>query len=95
MERFDPEKYQITHSQLVPTMFSRMLKLPRKTRQRFDLSSLEFAVHAGAPCPIQVKEQMIDWWGPIIHEFYGATEGHGFTAATRRNGWLIRAPWAR
>ncbi len=87
MERFDPEKYQITHSQLVPTMFSRMLKLPRKTRQRFDLSSLEFAVHAGAPCPIQVKEQMIDWWGPIIHEFYGATEGHGFTACDSAE-WL-------
>lgn len=61
-------------------MFSSILKLPRKTRQRFDLSWLEFSVHAAAPCPIQVKEQMIDWWGPIIHEFYGATEGHGFTA---------------
>ena len=67
MERFDPEKYlalvekyQIAHSQLVTTMFLRMLKLPRKMRQRFDLSSLEFAVHAAAPRPIQVKEQMID-----------------------------------
>ena len=75
MEHFDPEqylalveKYRITHSQLVPTMFSRMLKLPPAVRSRYDLSSLKIAVHAAAPCPAQVKEQMIDWWGPIIHE---------------------------
>ncbi|MEM8745340.1 MAG: AMP-binding protein, partial [Actinomycetota bacterium] len=87
MERFDPETYlelierhQITHSQLVPTMFSRMLKLPEEARTRHDLSSLEIAVHAAAPCPVQVKEQMIDWWGPIIHEYYGATEAIGFSA---------------
>ena len=87
MERFDPErylqlieKYKVTHSQLVPTMFSRMLKLPEATRRKYDLSSLEIAVHAAAPCPAQVKEQMIEWWGPIIHEYYGATEGMGFTA---------------
>jgi long-chain acyl-CoA synthetase len=87
MERFDPEaylalvaKYRVTHSQLVPTMFSRMLKLPEAARRRHDLSSLEIAVHAAAPCPAQVKEQMIAWWGPIIHEYYGATEGLGFTA---------------
>ena len=85
MERFDPEqyldligKYQVTHSQLVPTMFSRMLKLPEAVRKAKDLSSLEVAVHAAAPCPVAVKEQMIDWWGPIIHEYYGATEGLGF-----------------
>jgi len=87
METFDAErylqlveKYKVTHSQLVPTMFSRMLKLPAEVRRRYDLSSLEIAVHAAAPCPIPVKEQMIDWWGPIIHEYYGATEGLGFTA---------------
>ncbi len=94
MERFDPEhylqlveRYGVTHSQLVPTMFSRMLKLPDEVRERYDLSSLEFAVHAAAPCPIPVKEQMIDWWGPIIHEYYGATEGLGFTACDTEE-WL-------
>ena len=94
MERFDPvdylrnvEQYQVTHSQLVPTMFSRMLKLPEEERTRFDLSSLEIAIHAAAPCPVQVKEQMIEWWGPIIHEYYGATEGLGFTACNSEE-WL-------
>ena len=94
MERFDAEqylavieKYRVTHTQLVPTMFSRMLKLPREVRERYDLSSLEFAVHAAAPCPVQVKQEMIDWWGPIIHEYYGATEGLGFTACNSQE-WL-------
>jgi long-chain acyl-CoA synthetase len=94
MERFDPveylrliEQYQVTHSQLVPTMFSRMLKLPAPDRDRWDLSSLEVAVHAAAPCPVQVKEAMIDWWGPIIHEYYGATEGLGFTACNSEE-WM-------
>jgi len=94
MERFDPEaylalveKYLVTHSQLVPTMFSRMLKLPAATRRRYDLSSLEIAIHAAAPCPVAVKEQMIEWWGPIIHEYYGATEGLGFTACDSQE-WL-------
>jgi long-chain acyl-CoA synthetase len=94
MERFDPERYlefvetyKITHSQLVPSMFSRMLKLPEAVRQRHDLSSLEIAIHAAAPCPIQVKEQMIAWWGPIIQEYYGATEGLGFTACNSAE-WL-------
>ena len=87
MENFEPtrylslvEKYKITHTQLVPTMFSRMLKLPSDCRTACDLSSLKIAIHAAAPCPIQVKQQMIQWWGPIIHEYYGATEGLGFTA---------------
>jgi long-chain acyl-CoA synthetase len=87
MERFDPEhylqlieKYKVSHSQLVPTMFSRMLKLPEADRMRYDTSSLEIAIHAAAPCPVPVKQQMIEWWGPIIHEYYGATEGLGFTA---------------
>ncbi|HSG91059.1 MAG TPA: AMP-binding protein [Pseudomonadales bacterium] len=94
MERFDPEDYlrlverhRVTHSQLVPTMFSRMLKLPEAERTGHDLSSLEIAVHAAAPCPAQVKEQMIEWWGPIIHEYYGATEGLGFTACDSEE-WL-------
>ena len=94
MEHFDPEqylalieKYRVTHSQLVPTMFSRMLKLPEALRTKHDLSSLEIAVHAAAPCPAQVKEQMIAWWGPIIHEYYGATEGLGFTACDSAE-WL-------
>ncbi len=94
MEKFDPmdylsliERYKISHSQLVPTMFSRMLKLSDKERATYDLSSLEVAIHAAAPCPPQVKEAMIDWWGPIIHEYYGATEGLGFTACDTAQ-WL-------
>ena len=94
MERFDPEQFlalveqhQVTHSQLVPTMFSRMLKLGDDVRARYDLSSLEVAIHAAAPCPVPVKEQMIDWWGPIIREYYGATEGLGFTACDSAE-WL-------
>jgi long-chain acyl-CoA synthetase len=94
MERFDPEQYLalvekwgITHTQLVPTMFSRLLKLPEEVRNRHDLSSLEIAIHAAAPCPALVKDDMIKWWGPIIHEYYGATEGLGFTACNSQE-WL-------
>jgi long-chain acyl-CoA synthetase len=94
MESFDPERYleliekwRVTHSQLVPTMFSRMLKLPEAVRARYDLSSLEIAIHAAAPCPAAVKDEMIKWWGPIIHEYYGATEGLGFTACDSEE-WL-------
>jgi long-chain acyl-CoA synthetase len=94
MAHFDPEQYlalverhRVSHSQLVPTMFSRMLKLPAQVRAKYDLSSLQIAVHAAAPCPAQVKRQMIDWWGPIIHEYYGATEGLGFTACDSAQ-WL-------
>ncbi|MFK7977014.1 MAG: AMP-binding protein, partial [Halioglobus sp.] len=94
MERFDPEdylrlaaQYKVTHSQLVPTMFSRMLKLPQEIRDAADLSSMEAVVHAAAPCPVQVKEAMIEWWGPIIHEYYGATEALGF-AALDSHEWL-------
>ena len=81
MPRFDPEellqlieKHKTTHLQTVPTMFIRMLKLPEEQRAKYDTSSLEFVVHAAAPCPPDVKQQMIDWWGPIINEYYGATE---------------------
>lgn len=94
MEKFEPEdylalieKFKVTHSQLVPTMFSRLLKLPEDVRARYDHSSLEYVVHAAAPCPVPVKHAMINWWGPIVHEYYGATEGLGFTACTSQE-WL-------
>ena len=72
-------KYRVTHSQWVPTMFVRMLKLPDGVREKYDVSSQQLAIHAAAPCPIPVKQQMIEWWGPIIIEYYGATEGGGAT----------------
>jgi long-chain acyl-CoA synthetase len=85
MEHFDAEEYlrlvehhRITHSQVVPTMFIRMLKLPEATRDRYDVSSLECVIHAAAPCPVPVKKQMIEWFGPVIHEYYAGTEGNGF-----------------
>ncbi len=85
MERFDAEsylqcidRYRATHSQVVPTMFVRMLKLPAETRAEYDVSSLECVIHAAAPCPVPVKKQMIDWWGPVLHEYYAGTEGNGF-----------------
>ncbi len=94
MEKFDAEgalaaieRHKVTHSQWVPTMFVRMLRLPEETRARYDVSSLEFAVHAAAPCPIGIKEQMLDWWGPIIHEYYAGTEGNGFAYCTPED-WL-------
>ena len=87
MEKFDPElalayieKYRVTCAQFVPTHFVRMLKLPPEVRARYDVSSLKCAFHAAAPCPIPVKEQMMAWWGPIVHEYYAGTEGNGFTA---------------
>jgi long-chain acyl-CoA synthetase len=86
MRAFDPvealaaiERYRVTHSQWVPTMFTRMLKLPEEDRTRFDLSSHRVAIHAAAPCPRPVKEAMFDWWGPVIHEYYGGTELNGLT----------------
>ncbi|MFM8548574.1 MAG: acyl-CoA synthetase [Betaproteobacteria bacterium] len=94
MERFDAERalsyieqYRITHSQWVPTMFVRMLKLPEQTKRRFDLSSMHVAIHAAAPCPIDIKRQMIEWWGPIIHEYYAGTENNGFCSITCQE-WL-------
>jgi long-chain acyl-CoA synthetase len=85
MEHFDAEEYlrlveeyDVTHSQVVPTMFIRMLKLPEETRTRYDVSSLECVIHAAAPCPIPVKKQMIEWFGPVIHEYYAGSEGNGF-----------------
>jgi len=94
MEKFDPEqflqlveKYRVTHIQMVPTMFSRLLKLPDDVRHKYNLSSLEMVVHAAAPCPVPVKEKMIEWWGPIVREYYSATEGLGFTLCDA-NEWL-------
>ena len=94
MEHFDPvryleliEEHAITHTQLVPTMFVRLLKLDPAQREAYDLSSLRCAIHAAAPCPIPVKQQMIEWWGPIIHEYYAGTEGNGFCAITSEE-WL-------
>ena len=86
MENFDAEdylrlvgKHRITHTQVVPTMFVRFLKLPDEVRAKYDVSSLKCAIHAAAPCPIPVKERMIEWWGPIVWEYYGGTEGNGLT----------------
>ncbi|MCE3552865.1 acyl-CoA synthetase [Pseudonocardia sp. RS11V-5] len=72
-------QHRVTHSQWVPTMFVRMLKLPEEVRTAYDVSSLRVAVHAAAPCPVDVKQQMIDWWGPILQEYYSSTEGNGIT----------------
>lgn len=94
MPRFDEvaalqaiEQYNVTHSQWVPTMFTRMLKLPEDTRNQFDLSSQQVAIHAAAPCPRAVKQKMFDWWGPILYEYYGGTELNGLTHITPE-AWL-------
>ncbi len=86
MEHFDAarflelvERYRVTHTQVVPTMFSRLLKLPEAVRRGADVSSLEVVIHAAAPCPVAVKEAMIEWLGPIVIEYYAATEGNGAT----------------
>jgi len=86
MEKFDPaeclaliERHHVTSGQFVPTMFVRLLKLPQDVRDRADISSLREVIHAAAPCPIDVKRAMIEWWGPIIDEYYSATEGMGMT----------------
>jgi acyl-CoA synthetase (AMP-forming)/AMP-acid ligase II len=86
MEQFDPEfalqcieKYHVTHSQWVPTMFVRMLKLPEAVRAKYDVSSQNVVLHAAAPCSVETKRKMIEWWGPIIDEYYAATEGTGAT----------------
>jgi long-chain acyl-CoA synthetase len=93
MEHFDAalcleviDRERVTHGQFVPTMFVRMLKLPDVTRDAFDGSSLASVVHAAAPCPVETKRQMIEWWGPIIHEYYGGTEGGGLT-------WISSEEW--
>ena len=94
MENFDAEsslkfieKYSVSMSQWVPTMFVRMFKLPEKIRTKYDLSSHKCAIHAAAPCPIDVKKMMIGWWGNIIHEFYAGSEANGFVACNSEE-WL-------
>ena len=94
MEKFDElralqaiEEFRVTHSQWVPTMFIRLLRLPPQDRARFDLSSLRFAIHAAAPCPVWAKEKMIDWWGPVLYEFYSGTELVGRTSLDSHE-WL-------
>jgi long-chain acyl-CoA synthetase len=81
------EDQQVTVLQMVPTMFVRMLQLPEDTRTSFDTSSLRLAIHAAAPCPPEVKQAMIDWWGPILVEYYGSTEGNGLTFISSQE-WL-------
>ena len=94
MEHFDAEeslkliqKHKISHSQWVPTMFVRMLKMPEDARKQYDVSSLKVAIHAAAPCPVPVKQQMIEWWGPVIFEYYAGSEGNGFCALNSEE-WL-------
>jgi fatty-acyl-CoA synthase len=96
MQRFDAEqaleciqRYRVTHAQFVPTMFVKMLRLPENTRRAYDLSSLRRVVHASAPCPPDIKREMIDWWGPIIDEYYSSSEGAGITFI-RAEEWLTR-----
>jgi long-chain acyl-CoA synthetase len=89
------EQYQITHLHMVPTMFVRLLRLPEAVRRQYDLSSLEWVVHGAAPCPIHLKRAMIDWWGPIVGEYYGATETgivtfHNSEDSLRRPGTVGR-----
>ncbi|MHA0285008.1 fatty-acid--CoA ligase FadD4 [Mycobacterium sp. C3-094] len=86
MEKFDAEgaldaiaKHEVTHGQFVPVMFTRMLKLPEDVRTSYDVSSLQRVMHAAAPCPVDIKKQMIDWWGPIVDEYYASSEAHGST----------------
>jgi acyl-CoA synthetase (AMP-forming)/AMP-acid ligase II len=94
MERFEAEqamalveRHRVTHSQWVPTMFVRLLKLPAAMRGKFDLSSHRVAIHGAAPCPISVKREIIEWWGPILIEYYGGTEAIG-SCVIKSDAWL-------
>jgi acyl-CoA synthetase (AMP-forming)/AMP-acid ligase II len=94
MRRFDAEntlrlieRHQVSHAQFVPTMFARMLRLPERVRAGYRLSSLRSVVHAAAPCPVELKREMIDWWGPILWEYYAGTEGNGTTMISAPD-WL-------
>ena len=96
MEHFDAEgalkaieRHKVTASQWVPTMFVRMLKMPEETRLKYDVSSLKSAIHAAAPCPIEVKRKMIEWWGPVLYEYYAGTEGNGMCYVNSAD-WLKR-----
>ena len=94
MEKFDAEgtldaiaRHRVTHGQFVPVMFTRMLKLPEAVRNSYDVSSLERVMHAAAPCPVPIKQQMIEWWGPIVDEYYASSEAHGSTLISAEE-WL-------
>ncbi|CAN5257157.1 fatty-acid--CoA ligase FadD4 [soil metagenome] len=94
LEKFDAEgaldaiqKHGVTHGQFVPVMFTRMLKLPEQVRLSYDVSSLQRVMHAAAPCPVEIKQQMIDWWGPIVDEYYASSEAHGSTLISAED-WL-------
>lgn len=89
MKKFDAEqalaaieKYSVTHSQWVPTMFVRMLELPQATRKQYNLQSMRVAIHAAAPCPVHVKQALLDWWGDVVYEYYAGSEGFGVTTIT-------------
>jgi long-chain acyl-CoA synthetase len=94
MEKFDAEgtldaiqRYRVTHGQFVPAMFVRILKLPEAVRNSYDLSSLKRVMHAAAPCPVQIKKQLMEWWGPIVDEYYASSEAIGSTLITAED-WL-------
>jgi long-chain acyl-CoA synthetase len=94
LERID--RYKVTQSHMVPTMFNRMLQLREEQRKSYDVSSLRYIIHSAAPCPVQIKKQMLDWWGPVIYEYYAATEGGGTLA--KPEDWLkkpgtVGNPW--
>ncbi len=103
MERWTPEgtlerieNYRVTTSHMVPTQFHRLLQLPEDVRQRFDVSSLTHVIHSAAPCPVEVKRRMLEWWGPVIYEYYAATEGGGTLVTPEQ--WLqkpgtVGPPW--
>jgi long-chain acyl-CoA synthetase len=90
------QRYQVTNTHMVPTHFKRMLSLPEDTRAKYDVSSMRWLIHAAAPCPVPIKQAMLDWWGPCVYEYYAATEGGG-TIVTPQE-WLERPgtvgrPW--
>ncbi|MFN2589366.1 MAG: acyl-CoA synthetase, partial [Actinomycetota bacterium] len=90
------ERYRVTHSHMVPTMFVRLLQLPDDAKTKYDVSSLTHVIHSAAPCPIDVKRQMLEWWGPVIYEYYAATEGGGTLVTPQQ--WLekpgtVGPPW--
>ena len=107
MPRFEPqaalaaiEAHAVTHTQMVPTMFVRMLRLPDEVRLNYDLSSLKVVIHAAAPCPVEIKRQMLEWFGPILYEFYGGSEGNGSTSITpqewlKKPGSVGKASWGK
>ena len=95
MDGWDPEetlrlieRHRVTHTHMVPTMFHRLLALPDATRAAYDVSSIRFVNHGAAPCPVDVKQRMMDWWGPVIYEYYAATEGGGTTVGP--DEWLAK-----